>query len=87
MLSKSLTKHFNGFSSGFSQLHAKLDADALLDIVIHCRKKLNTKWKKWPCKNNQCAQRSVTWQTEAMGLQQCDLGFPSHLLSARQLQQ
>jgi hypothetical protein len=35
MFSKSLTKHFKGFGSGFTELHAKLDADALLDLAIH----------------------------------------------------
>jgi hypothetical protein len=35
MFSKSLTKHFKGFGSGFTELHAKLDADALLDFAIH----------------------------------------------------
>jgi hypothetical protein len=37
MFYKSLTKHFNGFGSGFTGLHAKLDADTLLDFVIHRR--------------------------------------------------
>jgi hypothetical protein len=26
-------KHFKGFSSGFTELHAKLDADMLLDLA------------------------------------------------------
>jgi hypothetical protein len=34
-----------------------------------------------------CSQRSVTWQTDAIGLQRCDFGHPSDLLSPRQLQQ
>jgi hypothetical protein len=37
MFSKSLTKHFNSFGSGFTELHAKLDADTLLDFAIHGR--------------------------------------------------
>jgi hypothetical protein len=37
MFSKSLMKHFKGFGSGFTELHAKLDADTLLDFVIHRR--------------------------------------------------
>jgi hypothetical protein len=37
MFSKSLTKHFKGFGSGFTELHAKLDADTLLDFAIHHR--------------------------------------------------
>jgi hypothetical protein len=35
MFSKSLTKHFKGFGSGFTRLHAKLDADTLFDFAIH----------------------------------------------------
>jgi hypothetical protein len=35
MFSKSLMKHFKGFRSGFTELHAKLDADTLLDFAIH----------------------------------------------------
>jgi hypothetical protein len=30
-------KHFKGFGSRFTELHAKLDADTLLDIAIHRR--------------------------------------------------
>jgi hypothetical protein len=37
MFSKSVTKHFKGFGSGFTELHAKFDADTLLDFVIHHR--------------------------------------------------
>jgi hypothetical protein len=33
-----------GFGSGFTKLHAKLDADTLLDFAIHCRQNENTKW-------------------------------------------
>jgi hypothetical protein len=35
MFSKSLMKHFKGFGNGFTKLHAKLDADMLLDFAIH----------------------------------------------------
>jgi hypothetical protein len=35
MPSKSPTKRFKGFGSGFAGLHAKLDADTLLDFAIH----------------------------------------------------
>jgi hypothetical protein len=31
---QNLTKHFKGFSSGFTELHAKLHADTLLDFSI-----------------------------------------------------
>jgi hypothetical protein len=32
MFHKSLAKHSKGFGSGFTELHAKLDADTLLDL-------------------------------------------------------
>jgi hypothetical protein len=35
MFSKSLMKHFRGFGGGFTELHAELDADMLLDFAIH----------------------------------------------------
>jgi hypothetical protein len=38
-MTKSLMKHFNGFGSGFTELHEKLDADTLLDFAIHHRQK------------------------------------------------
>jgi hypothetical protein len=44
MFSKSLTKHFNGFSSEFTKLHATLDADTLLDFAIHRRQ--NKTWSR-----------------------------------------
>jgi hypothetical protein len=37
-LSKSLTKHLKADGSGFTELHAKLDADTLLDVAIHLRR-------------------------------------------------
>jgi hypothetical protein len=37
MISESLMKHFRGFGSGFTELHAKLDADMLLNFAIHRR--------------------------------------------------
>jgi hypothetical protein len=37
MFSKSITKHFKDFSSGFTELHAKLNADMLLNFAIHGR--------------------------------------------------
>jgi hypothetical protein len=39
MFSKSPTKHFKGFGSGFPELHANLHADTFLDFAIHHRKK------------------------------------------------
>jgi hypothetical protein len=35
MFSKNLKKHFKDFGSGFIMLHAKLDADTLLDFATH----------------------------------------------------
>jgi hypothetical protein len=41
---------------------------------------LKTKWniksKKHSCKNNARSQRGVKWQTDATGLQYCDLSLP-----------
>jgi hypothetical protein len=34
MFSKSLAKHFKGFSGRFTELQAKLEADTLLDFAI-----------------------------------------------------
>jgi hypothetical protein len=31
-------KHFKGFGGGFAELHAKLDADTVLDFAIHGRR-------------------------------------------------
>jgi hypothetical protein len=38
MFSKSLTKYFKGFGSGFNELRAKLNADTLLDFAVHRRR-------------------------------------------------
>jgi hypothetical protein len=46
--------------------------------------KQNMKSKERSCKNTACSQHSVMWHTDAVGLQKCDLGHPSHLLSPRQ---
>jgi hypothetical protein len=39
MFSKSLTKHFNDSDGEFTDLHANLDADTLLDFAIRHRQK------------------------------------------------
>jgi hypothetical protein len=57
---RSLTKHFKGFGALFTKLHAKLDADTLLDFFHPSQTKQNTKSKKHLCKNNVCSQHSVT---------------------------
>jgi hypothetical protein len=41
---QSLAKHFKGFGSRFTELHAKLDGDMLLDLVSVTDKR-KTKWK------------------------------------------
>jgi hypothetical protein len=43
--------------------------------------------KKHSCINNACSEHCATWQTDVIGIQKCDLGLTSHLLSPRQLQQ
>jgi hypothetical protein len=78
-------KAFQGFGTGSTELHAKLDADTLLDFVIHHRQSMQS--KKHSCRNNARSQSSVMWQTDATGLRKCDIGLPSHLLSPWQLQQ
>jgi hypothetical protein len=78
MFSKSLMKHFKGFGSGFTKFHAKLDADTLLDFAIHRRQNETHKSKKDSYKNDACSQSGATWQADAIGLQKCDLGLPSH---------
>jgi hypothetical protein len=47
IFSKSLMKHLKGFDSGFTEFHAKLDADMLIDFAIHRRqnKRQNRKSK------------------------------------------
>jgi hypothetical protein len=74
------------FGSGDAELHSKLDADTLLKFAIHHRQN-ETQRKKYLCKSNACSQSSVTWQTDSIGLQKCDLSLLSHLLLQRQLQQ
>jgi hypothetical protein len=80
MFSRSLTKHLSSFSSGFTKLHAKLDADMLLDFAIHRRQ--NKTWSQKSKKNSACSQHGVTWQTDAVGFQKCDLGLPSSFTDA-----
>jgi hypothetical protein len=45
MFSESLTKHLKGFSSGFTELRAKHDADTLLDFAFHRRQNEELSWK------------------------------------------
>jgi hypothetical protein len=71
MFSKSLTKHFKGFCSRFTELHSKLGVDTLLDFAIPDKTK--HKVKKHFCKNNECSQCGVMWQTDAIGLQSVTL--------------
>jgi hypothetical protein len=79
-------KHFRGFGRGFTELHAKLDADTSFNLSA-IADKTKQEVKKHLCKSNVCSQHGVTWQTDAVGLLMCGLGLHSHLLSPRQLQQ
>jgi hypothetical protein len=45
VFSKSITKQFKGFGSGYTELHAKLDPDTLLNFAIH-RRQNETKVEK-----------------------------------------
>jgi hypothetical protein len=80
-------KHFKGFGSRFTKLHTELDADTLLNFVIHCRQNETQSKKKQSCRNIACTQCGVTWETVAIGLRKCDLGLPYQRLSLRQLEQ
>ena len=68
--------------SGLIELHAKLHADTLLSFAIYHRQN-----ETWSRKTTHIKQCNVTWQTDTIGLQKCDFGLPSLLLSSRQLQQ
>jgi hypothetical protein len=46
MFSKSLKTHFKGFSNGFTELRAQLNADTLLDFAIHYRQHKTQSKKK-----------------------------------------
>jgi hypothetical protein len=63
---KSLMKHFQGFSSGFTKLHATLDADSLPDFTILLRQ--NKTQKRHSYKNSVSSQSGVTWQSDAIDL-------------------
>ncbi|PNF41341.1 hypothetical protein B7P43_G16619 [Cryptotermes secundus] len=69
MFSKSLTKHFKGFGSGFTELHTKLYADTLLNFAIHFRQNKARSQKRTRVKT----VHGVTWQSDAIGLRKCDL--------------
>jgi hypothetical protein len=45
----------------------------LRSVLPSIAEKRNTKSKKHSCKNNACRQWGVTWQTDAIGFQKCDL--------------
>jgi hypothetical protein len=66
------------FGNWFTELHAKLDLDTLLDFAIHHRQKETPNWKS-TCVKTMCVQCGVTWRTDAVGLWKCDLGLPSSL--------
>jgi hypothetical protein len=43
MFTKSVIKHFKGFGSGFTKLHAKLDADRLLSYPLWINQNMKSK--------------------------------------------
>jgi hypothetical protein len=54
-----LTKHFKSFGSRFTELHANLDTDMLLDFAIHCRQ--NETWsQKSTCVKTMRVHRAVS---------------------------
>jgi hypothetical protein len=54
-------------------------------ILPSIAEKTKREVEKHSCKNSACSQCGVTWQTDAIGFQKCDLGLPSHLIPPRQL--
>jgi hypothetical protein len=83
VLFKKLMKHFKGFSTRFTKIHAKLDADALLACTIHHRQKQT--YRKMTLVETTWLHCGARWQADAIGLQKCDFGLPSFLLSRRQV--
>jgi hypothetical protein len=59
MFSKSVTKHLKGFGKGFTELHAKLDADTLLNFAIH-RRQNETQSQKGTCIKTMRVHRVVS---------------------------
>jgi hypothetical protein len=74
-------KHFKGFDSGFTELHAKLDADTFLNFAIHCTQNKTQSQKSTAIKTNAWSQQGVTWQADAIALWKCDLGLFSSLFT------
>jgi hypothetical protein len=58
-----------GSVADLASFMAKLGADTLLDFATHRSQNETQSQKKHSCKNNACSQCSVTWQTDAIGLQ------------------
>jgi hypothetical protein len=85
MFSKSLTKHFKGFGNEFTKLHAKLDADTLLNFAIHSSQNETRSRKSTSVKTVRVhgALSCGRLMEEACG----SVTLASHLLSLRQLQQ
>jgi hypothetical protein len=53
------TKHFKGFGSGFTEHHAKLEADTLLTFAIHCSQR-ETRGQKSTCIKTVLVHRAVS---------------------------
>jgi hypothetical protein len=59
MFSKNPTNHCRGFGNGFTELHAKIDADMLLDFAIHHRQN-KTRSQKSTLAKTICVQGAVS---------------------------
>jgi hypothetical protein len=79
-------EHLKSFGSGFTELHAKLDADTLLNFAIHGRQN-ETGSRKSTRVKTMLVHSAMSCGSDAIGLRKYDLGLPSHLISPRQLQQ
>jgi hypothetical protein len=73
MFSKSL-------NSGFTERHAKLEADTLLDFAVHCRQNKTQSKKSTRMKIMRVHSASM-WQIGSVGLRKCDLAPPPQIFS------
>jgi hypothetical protein len=71
-ISRVLVVDLPSFTQNWMQTHCS--------ILPSIAEKTKREVEKHSCKNSACSQRGVMWQTDAIGLQECDLGLPSHHL-------
>jgi hypothetical protein len=84
--SKTIMKHLKGFGSRFTEIHAKLDVDMLLDFAIH-RRQNETRSRKRTCVKTMCVHSMVSCgRVKQQACRSVTLAFPSHHLSPRLLQ-